>query len=236
MITGCSSSRFKGSELKNQQFFYSLNDKSGQYLVIKKLKYLEPKVITKLETYDPADRSKPLEVLVSLSQVHVMRKNYSKAVLLPLESEYKVWLEKSLHYSKLKVNPQKRSLMVTYKKDDKRVVEETHVIPSKRRLCFFSQLHECLKFYKVLDLKPTKKVDMTLIWDQYPFHLNFFENIGESPFAKIEIANLGKIGSSYRIGVLYLGQEIVIDLKPNYSLDQFAWIVQGYLKKPYEDI
>ena len=93
--------------------------------------------------------------------------------------------------------------------------------------CFFSQLPECLKEQNLLYLSAQKKVQLFVVWDNFPYHRELYEGMGTNPIisATLEISKHSKDELKYSLDI---GNQIIF-----YHFDKklmfkgFYWISQG---------
>jgi hypothetical protein len=230
-LCGCSLNR--GQNLtparESQTVVYNYTDQTGSYLLKREVKYSNKKIITRTKIFSNQSNSE-VESTVAVSILGTVRtpKNRKIRVLLPNVSQFKVWFSKKEHFSQVKLNRKSKQVDVLTKNPEKKGnFEQSFSIPKGRFFCFFSQLPECLKEQNLLYLSAQKKVQLFVVWDNFPYHSELYEGMGTNPItsATLEISKHSKDELKYSLDI---GNQIIF-----YHFDKklmfkgFYWISQG---------
>lgn len=220
----CSSSRnavLSGSSNKT----FILKDRSGEFLYKRDIKIKNGEIATRVTVMSPTNTSQVAEKTVTVSKIG---KNSKSKILRPEISQHSIWYEKEKYFSQLKTNIQKRSLSVLMESPEEKWQGAKQIrYPQGRIFCFFSQIPECVKFYGMLNNDPSSGFSIVVIWDNYPYQVEAYNNIGESPFQSAAFRFESEYKGTFRYKLEMSNQIIFYEFDVNREFDKMYWIAQG---------
>lgn len=204
---------------------YSYTDTSGSYVYKKRLKFLKDEMITRVQLR-VSQKGKDLERTTSVSKL----KNRDKkdVALLPRISEHKVWFSKKMYYSKIEAISEKKVYRVTMSSPEEKWngIKEFKV-PDSKKICWFSQLAECVKLLKLLD-NSGKESEFYIIWDSYPYHTEQLNNVSEENlFSRAKIKFDSNYGTFKRFEVSFNNTNMILFYTPKKEFKKLFWISEG---------
>ena len=207
---------------------YIYQDFSGQYLLSREVKISNSKLITRAKLLSKS--GKELESQVSVSQLGSVKNSKNKNItsLLPQISQFRVWFDKKEYFSQTKVLRKEKSLEVTTRSpEEKWNFVKNHKIPKGKYFCYFSQLPECLKLQNLLLLAAKVKVQLFVIWDNYPYHNEQYEGLGPDPIsiASLSLTSHSKTEFKYTLDI---GNQIIFyHFDRELEFEKMFWVSQG---------
>ncbi len=211
----------------NELFTYS--DQSGAYLLKREGKRSKNKIILRTKMLSRTT-GKELESSVVVSRLGSLRdkKNKSSQALLPEISQFKVWFEKKEYFSQIKLNRNKRSLEVISKSPEKKWnFKKSYKLPKGRYICFFSQLPECMKLQNLLFHAARKKVELFVIWDNFPYHRELYDGLSQEPFVRAELELSRHDKNEVRYSLDIGNQVIFYHFDKKLRFQKMIWVSQG---------
>ena len=239
LLTLISCSSHKG-ELKKQQKEFYYKDVSGEFHINREVRMSTHQVVLKQEMYRPQDGSKILEKIISVSDAGEVKVNGKQVPLLrPNISHYTSWLDGKKFFSQIRFDTKSRSLVVTAQSpEEKYNGTKRYSLPKGIYFCFFSQLPECIRasgYFDQLKKNSNTKMNMTVIWDSFPFHEEQFSDIGSSPLQNAKIYFDEETNDAFRLGVEVAGQVVFYHFTKHNQFIKMFWIAQGISMLPPEE-
>lgn len=223
-IISCSSSREKylyGSSNSN----FILKDRSGEFIYKRDVKITAGEIATRLTILSPTNTSQPVEKTLSVSKIG---KTAKSKIMRPEISQHTIWYEKEKYFSQLKTNVRNKSLDVIMESpEEKWQGSKSFDYPQARNFCFFSQIPECVKFYGMLSDDPNKGFNIVVIWDNFPYQVEAYNNIGKAPFQSANFIYESEYKGSLRYKLELSNQIIFYEFDVNREFDKMYWIAQG---------
>lgn len=147
--------------------------------------------------------------------------------LRPSVVQHAIWYEKEKFFTQLKLNAPKKSLEALMQSPEpKWNGKKVFPLSSSRIFCFFSQLPECVKAHGLLD-KKERPQKIHLIWDNYPYHQEMYDKIGEEPVVLGVWAFDKATKDGQRFGFVVEGQLILYEFDPSGNFKSMFWVAQG---------
>lgn len=217
---------------------YSYTDESGTYRYVREAKLVQKKIITRnqlIETKGGATRV--LEKSIVVSQLGSIKNGKNRLVTVrPSASEFTVWLEGKKYSSKMRINPKRKSMLLSLESPDPRWQGDNEVsFPRGKYFCFFNQIPECLYHNYLLSRaneNRSERFDFYVIWDSYPFVQEQYARTGKNLFAAASVKFDGEIKKLFRYIVEVEGQIILYQFSKSMDLVKIAWISQGITVAP----
>lgn len=232
LLIGCSSRGLvtDSPELqkRNESILFEYSDNTGEYLAKREIKIVKNKLVSRV-TILSRDGLQELETQVSMSKLGTLKNSKDNTLaILPEASQFKVWFNKELYSSNMRFNPTSKTITTIAKSPstDKETLKDFK-IPKGNYFCFFSQLPECLKMQNLLLKAASKSVPIYLIWDSYPYHVEQYENLLDSPLMLATLTLTEHDKNEYKFA-LDIGNQIIFyhfDKKLNFV--KMFWISQG---------
>ena len=146
---------------------YAYTDTSGSFYKKKVLKFLKDEMVSRV-VLSATQKGKALEKTTAVSKLKVIDSNTT--IVLPKVAEHKVWFNEKLYYSKIEADTKEKNYKVYLKSPEKKWngVKE-YKVPKSKKICWFSQVPECLKLLGLLDYNKQKK-EFYIAWDSFPYH------------------------------------------------------------------
>lgn len=227
VLISCSGLKNKdiyGPEKKSELKTFQLKDGSGEFLVKRESKVLNGKLLTRMR-YISKDGVTVLESTVAVSRIGRIK---NKVALLPEASQFKVWFEKEQYFSQIKINPKTRQASIAIEEPKPRWSGiKTIDLPKSRYFCFYTQLPECMKMQNLLLQSARSKVQLYIIWDNFPFHQDLYEGMGEEliSLASLTVSDHNKDGFKFSLDI---GSQILFfHYDKNLNFQKLFWVAQG---------
>jgi hypothetical protein len=177
---------------------------------------------------------KILEKSIMISKIGSVKNSNGEVqtVMRPEVSQFFVWLDKTKYETEIRLDVKKRGFNVSYKDSTQpEWLKKFIKLPRGVHFCFFSQLPECLKYSGILkEIKkhPEAKKDLFVIWDQYPYQEEIYNQIGEPLYVKAILLSegLNKAGDLI-ISLEFRSQILNIQFDSNDQFLRFFWIAQN---------
>lgn len=159
--------------------------------------------------------------------------------ITPQMSFFSGWFNKKAYKTLSKIKKDRINFVVH---TPQKKYEESLDLPKNPlgKMCFFSQLYQCLKENHFFKNKKNSSEKVVILWDQYPFLEMLYDGV------KNKIYSLGEIKFNkiikkeiYRFNVEVENQIMFIDLikkKENFKMHAFYWIAQGIAVESQEDV
>lgn len=203
----------------------SYTDTSGSYLYKKKLKFVKDEMVSRVQLR-VNEKGKDLERTTSVSKIK--NRGKSDVVILPRIAEHKVWFNKKLYYSKIKAIPEKKIYQVSMSSPESKWngIKEFKV-PKSKKLCWFSQIQECVKLLDLLD-DSGKKFEFYIVWDSYPYHTEQLTGASEDELFTRATIKFDSNYSTYKRYEVSLGStSMVYFYTAKKEFKKLFWISQG---------
>ncbi|MBI99931.1 MAG: hypothetical protein CME67_01775 [Halobacteriovoraceae bacterium] len=232
----CSLHRVQPSQVENSQNRYYYKDKSGEFIVDRSVKVLNSKIIVKNEVFAPNELNRPVEKTITVSKLGTVKSNSGKVPgLRPEISQHTIWFEGQKYFSQLKINLKDKSFNVSMESPDDKWNGQTKLkFPKGQIFCFFSQIPECAKRYGLLNERQ-RPIQIQVIWDNFPYHNEIYDNLSTDGFEKSVWAFDGHEDRLARFGLL-IGQQLVLyefDSEENFV--NMYWVLQGISMQKSEE-
>lgn len=232
-IVSCANLNNSQPVLQNSVRTYSYNDQSGKYNLLKEVKLSKNKLILRQRLYAEKNLSSPLEKTIIVSKLGRVQNRIS---LLPVTSQYTVWLNKARYFTQIKLNRKEKQLEIRMQSpNDKWNGLQKVKLPKEKYFCFFSQLSDCIKAHNLFPLAQEKKISIIIVWDNYPYHEEIFEGMKSTPYSLTKFYMVEKNKEEAKFALDIGGQLIFYHFDNKLNLDKIFWISQGlsinYLKE-----
>ncbi len=238
ILQGCSlasksSQKFDLLQNTNSKRIYDLQDKSGNFVVVRERGFIKSKnqAVVKRYVYSNNDPEKRfLEQSVVLSNPGRLKSIF---VLRPLKSEYVVWFEKKKYKTEMEIDPKTKSLVVKMSSPEKQW-NGTKTVPFPRGkgvYCFFSQVIDCAAitgFISQAVKSQAGEMYFHLIWEGYPYFMEQYINVKEEVFANALLRYDGKTKEGFLRFTLEAGGQNIFYLVDSASrVEKIYWVAQG---------
>ena len=206
---------------------FELLDSSGKFILTREVKTKGNKLISRIKIFD-LNMVNELESTVSVSRVGYKNQNRDDILLLPDAAQFKVWFEKEEYLANTKISPRGRVIKTQYKDpENKQGKLLSHNLPKGKAYCFFSQIPECVKIQRLIFKAQKEKVSLYVIWDNFPYHTEQYENMSSDRFVLADFYLKEKNKNELKYS-LDLGNQIIFyhfDNKLNF--EKMFWVAQG---------
>ncbi len=205
---------------------FNLKDSSGNYLVEREVKRVGRKVVTRSTLMSWSDTSAPLEKSITVSLVGSVKKG--KRSLLPLTSQFSVWFNKKKFFSQIKINKSNKTIAVLKQSpEEKWNGEESVGAPKAKYICFFSSIPECMSEQNLLVLSKDSKVELVIIWDNYPYYVEQYAEVSGKLFTTAQLSFSSMLKDSLRFELDIGNQIIFYHFNRNLEFVKMFWVAQG---------
>ncbi len=229
-FSSCSYFKLKDVTLEKGKSEYTLEEKSGNFLLKKEIGYSKngQSFIVKTQIFSSEKMNEFVEQSVSISYL----KKHSSGVplLYPNKGQTDVWFDKSRYRTSFKIVGDE---IVFYLKTPEKKwsgVRKFKLPEGNGVFCLFSQLPECIRYIGFIK-KSIKfrggSMRLYVIWDSYPFIQEQYEHINKGPFIHAEFKYEGRYQGLYRFGLHLSGQVIYYSFNQSEKLIRENWISQG---------
>lgn len=218
----------ENQELEVQQSveFFDYTDQTGQYRLKREIKLQKKKLVSRVKVFS-LDSTKELEGTVSVSKLGSRASgNQIVPSILPEISQFKVWYDKKEHFSQLKVVKETRTLEVLARGPNKNI-QKSFKLPQARYLCFFSQLPECLKRQNLLYLAAKKSLQIFILWESYPYHVEQLEGVEDMPYVGGMLSLDEHDKDNYRFSLDLGNQILFLQYNNKLAFKGYHWVSQG---------
>ena len=166
---------------------YKFVDKSGSFKLKKEVGFSHNKFVVKQKVFENNKNDKPIEKLISISNPGKIKEKLS--ILRPFISQYTVWFDKKKYFTELKVDSDKKKLIVSMKSPQKNWngKKEFEFPKGTGYFCFYSQVIDCAKISHFLLLsqkKGTGQMNFHVIWEGYPYFQSQYDNLNPKIFSQ----------------------------------------------------
>lgn len=227
LLLSCSIQDLKRSDKivkKNSVNFFNYSDQSGSYRLKREIKTQGAKLVSRVKLFS-LDSTTELESVVSVSKIG-KSSTQNSVLILPEVSQFRVWYDKKEHFSQLKISPKKRKLEVLAKSPTKNF-EKSYDLPRAKYICFFTQLAECLKRQNLLYKAAKKKLQVYIIWESYPYHLDQLQGVSDMPFVGAMLSLDEHRKNNYRFSLDLGNQILFLQYNKNLLFKGYHWVSQG---------
>lgn len=232
VLISCSSKRIQTDLGFDDESNYLYQEGNDEYQLSRRTGVIKTnRVVTKSKIYGG---SKELEKTITISRLGKLKTpSGSVTILRPDESERTVWLDGQKFSSRMKLDLQRKAMIVDLNSPLKEWQGRREVRFPKGTgvYCFFSQIAECVKatgFLKMSKSKKSGELNFHVIWDGYPFFQQQYRNIQEAVFSPAKITYEGrnqKDETRYNLAVS--GQNLFFHFGDKGDLRKVFWISQG---------
>lgn len=236
ILTSCSLHMVNSSRIASSSATYLFKDRTGEFLLKRSVKASKSKIVVKREIFSPNELNRPVEKTVSVSKLGTVKTpNGVVPGMRPEVSQHSIWFESEKYFSQLKLSLKEKAFNVTMKSPEEKWSGETTIkFPAGKIFCFFSQIPECAKRYGLLDER-SRPVQIQVIWDNYPYHNEIYDNLSKDGFEKSTWAFDSNEDGLDRFGLL-IGQQLVLyefDSEDNFV--NMYWVLQGISMQKSEE-
>lgn len=234
-LVSCSSSKQSSGSLKSYKIKMKLEDKAGSFEVSREggLAKNRKNYVSKYRVFSGGrSDEKILEQSIVMGTPGYLKGKYP--VLRPYQSQYKVWFDGNLYKTETKIDVKTKSLLVAMDSPEKQWQgRKNFVFPGGNGVfCYFSQIVECASFtgFIAKAIKEKKgKMELTVIWDGYPYIQEQYLNLNNEPFAQgvLEYDGSTKEGDQ-RFSLSVSGNVIFYLFNQNYEYAKIFWPAQGF--------
>lgn len=222
----------KQLDLGTNKYIYA--DKNGSFSVTRQVGFQkgDDKLFVKRQMeLENRDRNNILEQSIVYSNPGYLKKK--TAILRPEEAQYSVWFDGKKYTSHIKISPKNKGYELKTTGPESRD-KQNKIIPApktKKLLCFFSQVTECLAFSgfikKAIEVE-SGSARFMLVWDGYPYFQEAYNDIPMEMFSNAELNYDGKINEDeFRFNLVVGNQSIFYVLGKEGDLKKIFWIAQG---------
>lgn len=235
-LTSCAS--FNSSAPSEGKTIYSYTDLSGKYRLVREVKTLDKKLVTRNQILlTKGSSNKIVEKSITVSQKGSVKSGGKRLLTVrPLASEFSVWLEGKQYSSKMKLDVAKKSMRVTLASPESRWNGVTlHPFPSGRFFCFYSQIPDCLYHNQLLSQglkEKNQEYDFYIVWDNYPYLQDQLTGVGQKLFSPATLKFDGELKKRFRYIIEVEGQVILYQFSSSFDLKKISWISQGLTVVP----
>lgn len=223
-LISCSSSR-NSLKPRSGKTTFVLKDRSGEFLYHRDVKLTNGEIATRITVLDPTNTTVPVEKTISISKIGITQK---AKLLRPKVSQHTIWYDKEKYFSQLQTNTKNKTLDILMESPEKKWQGSNSVVyPPGRIFCFFTQIPECVKFYGMITGSPEKAYKLVIIWDNFPYQVEAFANIGEGAFQSGVFRFESEFKGSLRYKLELSNQIIFYEFDVNREFDKMYWIAQG---------
>ena len=224
MLLSCSS--LQTNNIKNTRNSFNFKDRFGLYNLEREVRNKNNQLILRRQLSPQMQRSLVLEKTIVVSQLGTIGKKRMPS-MRPVIAQHTIWFEKQKYFTQLKVQPKTKTLEVVMKSPEKKWSGQKLIkFPKGKIFCFFSQIPECVKYHGLLTSN-NKPKEFYIIWDNYPYHQETYENVGESVFQMVRFQYNGE-ENGLKIYSLSLGNQIIFyHFNYDKEFERMYWIAQG---------
>jgi len=235
-LKGASESNTDSGLLKRLTREYELVDKSGRFIVKRDRGYLKAHnnfvVKKKVHSFNKPN-GKILEKSITISTPGTVGKSKLR-VLRPKVSQYTVWFDAKKYSTKMTVNLEERSLLVSLKSPEEQWRgSKSYTFPKGTGVyCFYSQLIECARITGFLHQAVKKKggvMKFHIIWDGYPYFQEQYLNIPSTVFERVSLVYEGENRNGLIRFTLKTDTQVMFFLlDKQFEVKKQLWVSQGY--------
>jgi hypothetical protein len=235
-LGACAGTRSQGSPKEGKAVF-NYHDVSGSFRLSREHKVIGKNLVTRSQLMSSeGNGNKLLEKTIAVAQMGSIKNKKKRLIVVrPKASEFSVWLEGKKYFSKLTINPAKKSMSVSYDSPEKGKGSETVPFPRGKYFCFFSQLQDCL-FQNQLLIQSSEtrnqRFAFYVLWESYPFTQEQFSGVGKTLFSSASVKFDGEDKKYFRYIIEVEGQIILYHFSKNFDFVKMAWISQGITVVP----
>lgn len=235
LLTSCST--FEGAPSQGKRS-YSYIDVSGTYRLVREVKVINKKIITRNQfLVSTGGSNKVVEKSITVSQIGSVKKGKQRLLTVrPFASEFNVWLEGKRYESKMKLIPSKKSLQLNLNSPESKWQGISEVpVPKGRFFCFYSQIPECLHHNQLLAQareRPTESFNFLIVWDNFPYLQEQLAGVGGKVFAVANLKFDGEVKKRIRYIIELEGQVLLYQFSNSYDLEKMTWVAQGITMVP----
>ena len=241
LFTSCAGLSTGGSP-KEGKTSYGYQDTSGTFRLVRETKTIKQKIISRSQLLSATgDSNKVLEKSVTVSQIgSVKSKSGRSMVIRPIASEFTVWPEGKRYFTRMKLNPKRKSMAITMQSpEDKWNGSREVPFPKGQHFCFYSQIPECLFHSRLLDraeVKENQTIPFYVIWDSFPYSQEQFSGVGQGLFAPASLKFEGEKKKLLQYIIEVDNQILIYNFSKSKDLKKISWIAQGILIAPPGEI
>lgn len=221
------------SNLAGYKKIYSFKDLSGEFNLQVESGRKENEFFFKKILMGVTDQ-KEYEKSIAISRIKEMKSpRSSRGVMIPVVSQYTVWLDKQKYFSQIKVHGKKRVIELLMKSPEKKWngKKEFKIPEMKGAYCFFSQVVDCLRVtgYFSQSVKKNKgRFNFTLIWDGYPYVNDQYAGLSPELFSNAYFIYEGPTAEGLHKFSLNFGTQIIFfQLNEKMQLRKKFWVSEG---------
>jgi len=211
---------------------YEFNDTMGSFIKLRKKGLDSSKnIVVKSVIYSPRKEDSPVEKLISISNKDIVESDLK--LLKPLKSEVIYWFDGKRYKSSISIDEKNKELKVISRAKEKQwnKAKKFSIDFNGKAFCFFSQIAECAAqagFLEKSRLKKSGAMNLTVIWDGFPFFNEQYLNNKDEVFSRGKFSYVGKETSGLHKYALNIdGQVIHYSIYRDKYLAKMFWVSQG---------
>jgi hypothetical protein len=237
LLSSCAGFKTGGSPQEGKTT-YGYQDTSGTFRLLRETKTIKQKIVSRSQLLSASgDSTKVLEKSVTVSQLgSVKSKSGRVLVIRPMASEFTVWLEGKRYFTRMKLNPKRKSMAITMQSpEDKWNGSREVPFPKGQHFCFYSQIPECLYHSLLLDRAENAEnqtIPFFVIWDSFPYTQEQFSGVGQGLFAPASLKFEGEKKKLLQYIIEVDNQILIYNFSKSKDLKKISWIAQGILIAP----
>ncbi len=236
LLFSCSSTSLVAP--KNYKKSFSYHDVSGKFYLEREGKFLKNTLVTRSKLFSLKNH-KTLEKSIVVSRLGTTGDQGSRVVaLMPLASDFEVWLEGKKYSSKLRIDTKSKKMNLTTEglaSSEKWYGKTAISFPRSKYFCFYNQIPDCLYqlgFLQKSRLRNDQHLSFFVVWDSFPYVQNQLSNVGRNLFSQASIHFDKMEKDLLRYEVEIDGQLVLYYFSKEYDLVKIAWIAQGLTVLP----
>jgi hypothetical protein len=216
--------KIDSSNKKDSKEIFSFIDGSGEYRLQREVKLEQNKIVSRTQLYQQNASQLPLEKTISVSQLGRL-KGKKGLISRPVAYQTEIWFEKESYKVGGQVDIKTKSLNLTMQSpDEKWKGKKNYPFPPGVIFCFFSQIPECVKNNGLL--KKTDKVEIYVIWDNFPYNQAQWKYMEDTPFVLANWEYDGSDNNFLRYSLTLNNQAIFYHFDHQVKFAKMFWVAQ----------
>jgi hypothetical protein len=236
LLQSCSSRH--GISQRDFRNDYSYHDGSGKFVFQRETKFSKNTIVTR-QKISSLKSHKILEKSIVASKLGSVGVNSARVIaLMPLGSDFEVWLDGNRYSSKLRTDTKNKKMILEtngLKENEKWYGTTAIQFPKSKFFCFFSQIPDCLYqigFLQSLVDRPEQVRQFYSIWDSFPFSQDQYSGMGKNLFSSSSVKFDREEKNIFIFEVDIEGQLLLYYFSKSYDLVKIVWIAQGIMILP----
>ncbi len=220
---------------------FNYQDVSGSYRMIRETKIIKKKLVSRTQLFaSTGGAEKLVEKSIVVSQLGTIKSRRGRTLVVrPLASEFSVWLEGKLYFSKTTLVPAAKSMRILMKSPESKWNGTQDIkFPKGAYFCYYAQAPECLAQNQLLERAfsdKDKNFGFYMVWDSFPYTGEQFANVSGSFFAPATIKYDGLVKGMHRFEIEAEGQMLLYYFSKSFEFVKMSWIAQGLTMSPLGD-